>query len=100
MHEVGTVITLALIFLAFYFEVFLLVSFLERQFGMRGRTASPAAKPEVLPKVCIVVPCFNEERTVAHSVESLIALSYPKEKLEIMVVDDGSTDGTYETALS
>lgn len=99
MSEIGAIITLALIFSALYFEVFLLVSFLERHVGTRSLISLPAAKPDTLPKVCIVVPCFNEERTVAESIKSLLALSYPKEKLEIMVVDDGSTDGTYEAAL-
>ena len=97
MAEAGTFITLGLLFLAFYFEVFLLVSFLERQFGLR--TAAPAKKPVVFPKVAIVVPCFNEERTVGKSLLSLLALAYPKEKLEILVIDDGSVDDTYETAL-
>jgi len=97
MAEAGTFITLGLLFLAFYFEVFLLVSFLERQFGLRG--VAPAKKPVVFPKVAIVVPCFNEERTVGKSLLSLLALAYPKEKLEILVIDDGSADDTYEVAL-
>ena len=96
MAEAGTLITLGLVFLAFYFEVFLLVSFLERQFGVRA--ASPARPAKIVPKVCIAVPCLNEERTIARSIESLLALEYPKEKLEVLVIDDGSTDRTYEIA--
>lgn len=49
-------------------------------------------------KVCIIVPCYNEERTVGATIESILALEYPKHLLEIIVVDDGSTDGTYHIA--
>jgi cellulose synthase/poly-beta-1,6-N-acetylglucosamine synthase-like glycosyltransferase len=48
------------------------------------------------PSVCIIVPCWNEEKTIHDTIESLLALEYPKDKLEIMVVDDGSTDTTWE----
>ena len=46
------------------------------------------------PTVTIIVPCFNEERTVGDTIRSLLDLDYPKEKLSIIAVDDGSTDGT------
>ena len=97
MDEIGGIITYAFLFLALYFEVFLLVSFLERRM-VKGISNSPSPLSE-LPSVCVVVPCFNEENSVGHSIKSLLALAYPKEKLEIAVVDDGSTDGTYEAAL-
>ena len=42
----------------------------------------------------MLVPCFNEEQTLAQTVESLLALDYPKDKLEIIIVDDGSLDRT------
>ncbi|MBI4068307.1 glycosyltransferase family 2 protein [Candidatus Kaiserbacteria bacterium] len=44
--------------------------------------------------MAIVVPCFNEETTVAGTINSLLALDYPKSKLSIIAVNDGSTDGT------
>lgn len=46
------------------------------------------------PKVAIVMPAFNEEGVVAESLRSLLALDYPPEKLELIAVDDGSTDDT------
>jgi cellulose synthase/poly-beta-1,6-N-acetylglucosamine synthase-like glycosyltransferase len=45
--------------------------------------------------VAVIVPCWNEETTVAGTIESLLALDYPREKLSLILVDDGSTDGTY-----
>jgi hyaluronan synthase len=46
------------------------------------------------PHVAIVVPSFNEEDAIAASLQSLLALDYPREKLELVAVNDGSTDGT------
>ena len=56
----------------------------------------PAPEPEhqVEPTIAIVMPAFNEEDAVAASMRSLLAVDYPREKLEIVVVNDGSTDGT------
>jgi cellulose synthase/poly-beta-1,6-N-acetylglucosamine synthase-like glycosyltransferase len=58
------------------------------------------AKPDFtdLPSVAIVVPCFNESKTLGATVRSLLALEYPPEKLQIIIVDDGSTDDTYAVA--
>ena len=46
--------------------------------------------------VSIIVPCLNEERFIAKCLDSIIANDYPKEKLEILVVDGGSKDKTKE----
>ncbi len=49
---------------------------------------------KLFPTATIIVPCFNEEFTVENTIHSLFNLDYPKEKLSIIVVDDGSTDRT------
>jgi len=46
------------------------------------------------PRVAVVVPAFNEEQAIGHSLRALLALDYPAEKLELVAVDDGSTDAT------
>jgi hyaluronan synthase len=51
------------------------------------------------PTVAIVVPAYNEGEAVARTIHSCLALDYPKEKLEIVVVNDGSTDDTWEQML-
>ncbi|MBL7196911.1 MAG: glycosyltransferase [Candidatus Omnitrophica bacterium] len=48
----------------------------------------------MLPKVSIIVPVYNGEKTLSLCLDSLMNLNYPKEKLEIIVVDNNSTDGT------
>jgi len=49
-----------------------------------------------LPKVSIIIPAYNEEETLGKLLDSLMKLNYPKKKLEVIVVDDGSTDRTGE----
>jgi len=52
--------------------------------------------PKKLPKVSILVPAYNEEKTIASTLKSLLNLDYPKDKLEIIAINDGSTDKTLE----
>lgn len=48
------------------------------------------------PQVSIVIPAFNSASTIAMCIEKLINQSYPREKIEIIVVDNNSTDNTRE----
>lgn len=48
------------------------------------------------PYVSIVVPTLNSKKTIEKCIKSLVNLSYPKNKHEIIVVDGGSNDGTVE----
>jgi len=50
------------------------------------------------PTVSVVVPMFNEGEGIYRTINSLVALDYPKEKLEVIVVDDCSTDDSYQWA--
>ncbi len=47
------------------------------------------------PKVTVVIPAFNEGPMVGRSIRSVAACAYPKDKLEVIVVDDGSRDDTF-----
>lgn len=48
------------------------------------------------PTVSILVPCWNEEETVLKTVFSLLKLDYPRDKLSMTIIDDGSTDRTWD----
>lgn len=50
--------------------------------------------PPVWPSVTILVPAYNEEESIAATLESLLALDYPADRREIMVMSDASSDRT------
>lgn len=50
--------------------------------------------PDFTPGVTIIIPCFNEEEWIDRTIMSCIDQDYPIESLEVIVVDDCSTDGS------
>jgi glycosyltransferase involved in cell wall biosynthesis len=52
----------------------------------------------MIPRVAVVIPAYNAAQHLSSSLESVAALKYPHQALEVIVVDDGSTDGTAELA--
>lgn len=90
--RLGVVLILlfSLIVIARYFML-LLFSMLNLYQNVNKEREVPPV--ELLPLVSILVPCYNEEKVLKASLESLIALTYPK--YEILVIDDGSSDETY-----
>jgi len=80
-------------FLAIYISVFYLLVLLENKDKI-------IIKKELknFPKVSIIIPAYNEEKTIEKTLNSVINLDYPKSQLEIIVVDDGSKDRTLEIA--
>src|SRR6202140_2337353 len=63
----------------------------------KNRTTEPAAYFKQLPRVTVQLPIFNEQYVVERLLESICKLKYPREKLDIQVLDD-STDETVEVA--
>jgi len=49
---------------------------------------------ENLPTVTFGIPCLNEEENIRETIVRIAASDYPKDKFDIIVVNDGSTDGT------
>lgn len=93
MTFVDNTITYILLFLALYFEVFLLITYFEIK--EKSQNALSSVANFALPSVTIIVPVWNEEATVLKTVFSLLRLDYPKHLLSIFIVDDGSTDKTW-----
>ena len=59
----------------------------------------PVEKCDIAPSVSLLISAHNEEKVIKQKIENSLSLDYPKEKLEIIVLSDGSTDRTNEIAL-
>jgi len=46
------------------------------------------------PKVTILIPAHNEEKVIKYTVDAMTKLAYPPDKLDILVINDGSSDAT------
>jgi biofilm PGA synthesis N-glycosyltransferase PgaC len=84
------VVTLASFLLLLILRHFILIWFSY----LHQRELSQQEPPDVYPFVSIIVPAFNEAEVIQSSLSSLLELRYPY--YEIIAVDDGSTDGTFE----
>ncbi len=83
-----------LVFLAMYVQVFFLVTLFENR--KKILVSSGHVKLGSYPAVTIMVPSFNEEKTINKTIHSILNLNYPKDKLKVFLIDDGSTDGTWD----
>ncbi len=59
---------------------------------------NPVRSGPITPRVTLLICAHNEEDVLERKLENALALDYPRESLEILVVDDGSTDRTAEIA--
>jgi poly-beta-1,6-N-acetyl-D-glucosamine synthase len=55
-------------------------------------------KSPICPFVSLLIPAYNEARTIARKIENSLALDYPSDRIEIVVVCDGSSDRTVDIA--
>lgn len=91
MLNLTDIVSYFFLFATIYFNVFLLITFFEKKSSIKEEERS---EPRNFRSVTIIVPVYNEENTIRQTLESLLNLDYPKEKLKFIVVDDGSTDKT------
>ncbi|MEM2917727.1 MAG: glycosyltransferase family 2 protein, partial [Candidatus Bathyarchaeia archaeon] len=59
-----------------------------------GLIAAETANLSYQPKVSILIPARNEERVIGRILQRMTELTFPKDKLQVIVIDDGSTDKT------
>lgn len=56
----------------------------------------PSATYETAPTLTVIIPAYNEGSMVLKSIESIVNAAYPRDRLELFVVDDGSRDDTWK----
>lgn len=90
------------IFLTFYTYIFygLIVQFL-----LRLKSAFYSSKDQInqfnlkdLPAITVIIAAYNEEDFIANKIDNTLKLDYPKEKLNVWIVADGSNDNTVSIA--
>jgi len=64
----------------------------------RKKAAVTTKKEAYQPPVSILIPAHNEERVIGRILQGMTKLTYPKDKMQVIVIDDASTDDTGETA--
>lgn len=88
MNILATILLWFTYFVSLYFAVFWLIVFLAKE----EKEETPQLRE--FPFVTIVIPAYNEEDSLAATMQTVVALDYPKEQYELIIVDDGSTDAT------
>jgi len=90
-----------LIIIAFLFlglvSPYLLYPLLVR-YGFRPKERSLVQRAERLPKVSVLIPAHNEAARLDQKLRNTLALTYPREHIEILVASDGSDDHTADLA--
>ncbi|HEV2421063.1 MAG TPA: glycosyltransferase family 2 protein [Candidatus Acidoferrales bacterium] len=81
----------------------LLISVVKYVMGMILRLTSPGIKIQkdfsCEPTVSVLMPCYNEGKTVYETIESISKSNYPSDKFEVIAQDDCSVDDSYEWML-
>lgn len=79
--------------LALYFLIFWLLNYLSKRDAIKEDKLGDN-KLDEFPLVSVIIPAYNERDTILKTLKSVLNLDYPSEKLEVLVINDGSTDNT------
>ena len=94
MNSIHIGLVYALWFIVTFFFMVIVLSIIKNRNEFFNEP-KPLAKEDI---ITILVPAFNEEKTIADTIESLLRLDYPSHLLDIIVLNDGSTDKTGQIA--
>ena len=87
--EILTYIYLFFILIAIYLgSLFLILYYKNKDVLEENRIT------HIFPTISVLIPAYNEEGTIANTVNAVLDQDYPKNKIEIIAINDGSRDGT------
>src|SRR3989344_9241253 len=92
--DIHAIILYFSLFISLFFEVFLLITYLEVKDEIKQEDEMLLRDLSRFPSVTVIVPSLNEEKTVRATIESILNLDYPKDKLSVILVNDVATDFT------
>lgn len=79
----------------FFWGTYFLILFLLIYFKNKNNLYEYPEPKKFLP-ITVVIPVFNEGQAISNTLQSVVDMEYPNRKKEIIVVDDCSTDNSYE----
>jgi hyaluronan synthase len=77
------------------YSMFMLVVTVIRAIMTMSYKPMKSLSDEKLPTVTVIIPAYNEGADVAKSIDSIARSNYPREKMQIIAIDDGSKDDTW-----
>jgi len=89
--ELITIVTYLSVYIGLVSVTFYVLSFFKDKKNVRSLFTD-----DELPEVTVIIPAYNEEKTIAKTIESIIASDYPN--FQVFVIDDGSKDDTLKIA--
>ncbi len=95
MFDVTRIILYVIFFIFMYYTNFWLITYVEE-----SNTKKSTKRKEIAewPGISIVIPMYNEEENIGPTIDNICDVDYPKDKLKIIVVDDGSKDNSFKFA--
>jgi cellulose synthase/poly-beta-1,6-N-acetylglucosamine synthase-like glycosyltransferase len=96
MLDFYDIVYVVVLFVSMTFIIFWLMVSLEATFSGKKRKAPKELTS--FPLVTIALPAYNEEENVVKTIKSVFELDYPEDKIELMIMDDGSKDNTKKAA--
>jgi len=87
---------LILVYALSYISLFATAFYIINLFTYYKHKKKPS--PSTDKAVSILIPMYNEEKSIEKTVKSALSINYPKKKLEIIIIDDGSKDNSYQLA--
>lgn len=99
MNAAAILLVIFLVLLALHYVLYpALVICLARLMPKPTQSLGPNQRPAFWPSVTLIVAAYNESKVIERKIENSLALDYPRDRLEIIIVSDGSTDDTPEIA--
>ncbi len=95
MNLIANIIIWIAYLVSLYFSIFLLLIFMDKKALLKSEETE--SKPSLLPQyplISILVPAYNEENTIIETLHSINHLDYPQEKMQVIIINDGSRDHT------
>lgn len=93
MIELRLAFLLFISFVGVYINIWFLLLYFENRNKLMSRV-----KPTKIPRISVIIPAHNEEKTISKTLKSILSVDYPKNMLDITVVANGCIDKTVEIA--